>query len=191
MKLRLGILLAIAVTTIPGVANSEPKTGRTTTKSVQTKRLTTEEAIQGVLNFTNQVRKAHGLGVLKVETRLASAAQWMVQDMASNNYFSHTDSLGRGLGDRVPSFGYDEFLSIRENLAAGHETPEEVVQGWMDSPSHRENLLCPKVTEVGIGYVSDVNARYVRYWAQEFGRPNSIDMQRRVSIANAEATPKK
>ncbi len=184
MNLKFGFLFAIILVGVPGTGVSADTNGKVPTTSTSTK-LSQADAIQGVLRVTNEVRRAHGLSDLKLESRLNSAAQWMADDMATNKYFAHTDSMGRGLGERVPTFGYDEFLSLRENLAAGHYSPEEVVKAWMDSPSHKVNLLCAKVTEIGIGYTSDIKSQYGRYWVQEFGLPNSIDLERRASLANS------
>ena len=61
------------------------------------------------------------------------------------------------------------FLS---SIAAGYATPEEVVAGWMNSPGHRENILSPNFTEMGVGMTSG-GGKFGTYWAQEFGaRPN-------------------
>ncbi|UBF24763.1 CAP domain-containing protein [Kovacikia minuta CCNUW1] len=60
-----------------------------------------------------------------------------------------------------------------ENIAAGYSTPEQVVQGWINSPGHRANLLNPSYTELGIGYYYLANdtgsVNYKSYWTQDFG----------------------
>ncbi|PSO60612.1 MAG: hypothetical protein BRC47_15685, partial [Cyanobacteria bacterium QS_7_48_42] len=57
----------------------------------------------------------------------------------------------------------------------GFQTPEAVVEAWMGSSSHRENILNPDFTEIGIGYESIANdtgdASYNQYWSQDFGTP--------------------
>ena len=71
--------------------------------------------------------------------------------MAQQSYFSHTGKNGSKPWDRAETFGY-EANSMGENIAAGHRTSEQAVQGWIDSPGHRTNLLNPNYTELGVGY---------------------------------------
>ena len=61
------------------------------------------------------------------------------------------------------------FYAIGENLAAGQQTPAEVMKVWMDSPAHRDIILDPNWTEVGIAV--RVGGEYEIYWVQLFGRP--------------------
>ena len=58
-----------------------------------------------------------------------------------------------------------------ENIAAGYMTPKEVVEGWMNSTGHRENILSPKFTEIGVGCYENKNLEYKAYWVQLFGNP--------------------
>lgn len=132
---------------------------------------TYRDLLREVLTLTNKERAKHGLPPLKLEARLSRAAQWMAEDMAHKNYFSHTDSMGRDVGGRVPTFGYNRFEILRENLAGGQLTPEEVVTAWMNSPGHRASILCDTSTEIGLGFYYFENSKYKTYWVQEFGRP--------------------
>jgi uncharacterized protein YkwD len=59
-----------------------------------------------------------------------------------------------------------QFSSAGENIAAGQKTPEEVVNGWMNSEGHRANILNGKFTTIGVGYVE--GGSYGSYWTQEF-----------------------
>ncbi len=129
-----------------------------------------QRMIARVLELTNAERNRFGLKPLRYESRLEKAAQWMAEDMAIKGYFSHTDSMNRSIGQRVPSFGYSNYQNLRENLAAGHQTPEEVVEGWMKSPGHRDAILCPKCEHIGIGFFTMEESKYKIYWVQEFGR---------------------
>lgn len=129
------------------------------------------ELLKGVLVETNIRRAEQGLPPLKMNAVLSRAAQWMAEDMAHKNYFSHTDSQGRTIGTRLPAFGYDRYEIIRENLAGGQIDPKEVVDAWMKSPGHRESILCDTSTEIGIGYYYYPNSKYKIYWVQEFGKP--------------------
>lgn len=128
--------------------------------------------INKVLDLTNQFRAQNGLGALKLNSELNAAAQNHSQDMAVNDYFSHTGKNGSQPWDRAKVVGY-EAQTMGENIAAGYNTPEAVVQGWIDSPGHRANLLNSKYTELGVGYFLLENdtgsVNYGRYWTQLFG----------------------
>lgn len=124
---------------------------------------------QQVIELTNQIRMANGLPPLKRNDNLQAAADWITQDNASQNTLSHIDSLGRTIGQRFPAFGYSNYSLIAENLAAGYTTPEVVVEEWMSSPGHRDNILRSGLCEIGAGYTYRSDSYYQRYWSQTFG----------------------
>lgn len=128
-----------------------------------------ETIIRSVVDLTNKERAKLGLPALTYDKRLEKAAQWMAEDMANKGYFSHTDSYGRSVGQRVPTFGYENYAILRENLAGGFETPKEAVDAWMKSPGHKASILCDKCTNIGIGIYYDPKSKYGYYWVQEFG----------------------
>ncbi len=140
-----------------------------TSADVSAGRSARDLAISRVVDLTNAERARFGLKPLRYDARLERAAQWMAEDMAIKGYFSHTDSMNRSIGQRVPTFGYENYRTLRENLAAGYRSPEEVVDGWMKSPGHRDAILCPKVEHIGIGYFTYDNSKFKVYWVQEFG----------------------
>lgn len=131
---------------------------------------TRKDLVQEVLSLTNVERAKFKLPALTYEPRLEKAAQWMAEDMALNHYFAHVDSMDRSIGQRVPSFGYTNYQTLRENIAAGYPTAAQVVEGWMNSPSHRKAILCDKVKHLGVGFYFDEESKYKWYWVQEFGR---------------------
>ncbi len=83
--------------------------------------------------------------------------------MATKDYFSHTSLDGSSMSDRIDRQGY-AWRRLAENIAAGYPSPEAVVEGWMNSPGHRANILNCDLTEIGVGH-------YQRYWTQNFGTP--------------------
>lgn len=93
-------------------------------------------------------------------------------DMAQNNYFDHEDLAGQSPADRVRAVGYHEKL-VGENIAYGPRTVEEVVQGWLDSPDHCENLMDPRFAEMGIAYASGRATRHGLYWVQVLAAPRA------------------
>ena len=122
-----------------------------------------------VLELTNIERNSRGIGAVQRDATLEAQADRYACEMIFYDFFGHeNEATGSTLQDRAEQFGYDYF-KIGENLAAGHRTPEEVVQAWMDSPGHRENLLDPEFTELGVGLSS--GGEYGTYWVQEFGWP--------------------
>lgn len=101
---------------------------------------------------------------------LALAARWFAWDSVENRpnpYCGHQDTLGGWPSDRAVRFGYLG-LAGAENAFCGYVTPADAIQGWMNSPGHRANLLDPGSREVGLGYyrrASDGRG----YVAQAFG----------------------
>lgn len=128
-----------------------------------------EQMALRVVQLTNAIRAQHGLSPLQVHPALIRSAGWMARDMSDHNYLRHTDYQGRNIDPRLPSFGYDDYRAIGENIAGGQATPEEVVADWMRSPSHRANLLNPEFREIGVAYVHGDHNRYKHYWVQDFG----------------------
>lgn len=127
-----------------------------------------------VVALVNVQRNSVGLKPLRLNPLLSTAAQAHSQDMALNDFFGHTGSSGSTADQRILAAGYN-YMMVGENVAAGFSTPESVVDAWMNSPSHRENILHPLLTEVGIGFYSlendPGNANFRHYWTQDFGKP--------------------
>lgn len=112
----------------------------------------------------NGVRKANGRPPLVYDPRLESAARSQAKLMASKDQLSH--DLGVSLRQRVTAAGYDG--AVGENVAGGHKTLEQAIQGWLDSPSHRDTLLSTKFTEFGLAVAAvepGRKSRYGIYWA--------------------------
>ncbi|MFE3830204.1 CAP domain-containing protein [Streptomyces sp. NPDC059092] len=120
-----------------------------------------------VLSRTNAERAAAGLGRLADDPRLTVAAQAFSTDMADRAFYSHTSPEGLRPWDRAAAAGA-RHRSIGENIACGQRSPREVVQGWMDSPGHRANILKPDFTHLGVGFADGGPAG--TYWTQLFGR---------------------
>jgi uncharacterized protein YkwD len=127
-----------------------------------------ERVQQQVVRLANAERAARGLNPLREQAALREAANWLARDMAIRDYFNHTDSQGRDMGRRLLAFGYSNAQVMAENIGKGAETPEAVVQGWLDSPPHRRNLLHPDVREIGVGYFPPSGDREP-YWVLDLG----------------------
>jgi len=102
------------------------------------------------------------------------AAENHSENMALQDFFDHQGVNGDDVIDRISIIGYNYFTA-GENIGAGYSTPEAVVEGWINSPGHRANLLNPDFTEIGVGYFfleNDTgNENWNHYWTQVFGTP--------------------
>ncbi|MGT2528104.1 CAP domain-containing protein [Streptomyces nojiriensis] len=116
-----------------------------------------------VLSLVNQERAAAGCPALTLNAKLTQAAQDHSADMAAHANMSHTGSDGSDPGTRITRAGY-AWSSYGENVAYGYSTPEKVMEGWMNSPGHRANILNCSFKEIGIGL-----AQPNSYWTQDFG----------------------
>jgi len=119
-----------------------------------------------VVERTNRERTRHGLPPLTVDPRLTAAAQAHSTDMIARAFYSHTSPDGSQPWDRAAAAGARR-RSIGENIACGQRSPAEVVEGWMNSPGHRANILKPDFTHIGIGFAGGGSAG--TYWTQLFG----------------------
>lgn len=107
---------------------------------------------------------------LSYQSDLSTAAEQHSRDMATNNFFSHTGSDGLKLKDRVNATGYP-WRSIGENIAAGQDTVEKVMEGWLGSEGHCRNIMNEQFEQVGVSRVDNEAADYPRYWTQVFATP--------------------
>lgn len=129
----------------------------------------------GIVLLTNQNRKNNGLAELKQNSLLEKAAELKLKNMFDNQYFAHIGPDGNGPSYWITSAGYD-YKSTGENLALGNfENDTILIQGWMDSPGHRENILNTKFTQIGVAVGKDVYEGQETWLAvQEFGKPMPI-----------------
>jgi hypothetical protein len=93
--------------------------------------------------------------------------------MATNNYFSHTDSLGRDPFERMADFGYTYNTWKGENLAAGADTAQGAFNLWKNSPGHNANMLNGNFKVIGIARVYGAGSQYGWYWTTDFGGQGS------------------
>ena len=112
-----------------------------------------------ILCLMNAMRADAGLPPLQQQEQLAEASVGHSQDMVDNKYFAHDSLDGRDVVARLKAVSYIPKTgqwAIGENLAWGSgtlATPKALVNAWMNSPPHRENLLATDYREVGMGVV--------------------------------------
>jgi uncharacterized protein YkwD len=129
---------------------------------------------QQVVELVNQERDARDLPPLKRTQPLTDAARYHAADMVQDNYFGHDtyDRVGGsltfvcGTWERIATFSSG---ATGENAAAGYGSPTAVMQGWMDSSGHRDNILNASHQEIGVGFYNG-GGDYHSYWVQDFGR---------------------
>lgn len=122
-----------------------------------------------LLQLANLERAAAGLPPVVSNDRLMKAADGFACRMIEESFFDHYDpGTGHGPGDRAVASKY-VFYSIGENLAAGQETAADVINLWMDSPTHRDILLDPDWKDTGIAVRA--GSEDLLYWVMEFGDP--------------------
>lgn len=113
-------------------------------------------SIGGLLAGTNSSRIANGVGTLNLSSKLNAAAQASADDMAARNYWSHNTPDGDAPWIWVTAQGY-VYQKLGQNLATGFADEQSAIDGWMNSPPHRENLLDPSFKEVGFGFANNPN----------------------------------
>lgn len=106
-----------------------------------------------IVNLTNDERETYGLEKLTVNSDLSAAALAKANNMFAKQYWDHFGPNGETPWQFIKEAGY-KYVYAGENLAKGFKTAEGVVQAWMASPTHRENLLSGNYKEIGIAAVS-------------------------------------
>ena len=128
-----------------------------------------DELARQILSLVNIERARVGVAPLTQSDKLTEAAEDYACVMAAEDFFDHVHPVtGEGPGARAGDAGY-EFFAVGENLAGGQMTSAEALDGWMNSPSHRTNMLSPEWRETGIGIRRGGSLQI--YWVQEFGKP--------------------
>jgi uncharacterized protein YkwD len=109
---------------------------------------------------------------VRLSQPLADVAFGHASDMATHDYFEHEDLAGHSPADRVRAVGYREKL-VGENIAYGPKSADEVVQGWLDSPGHCENIMDARFAEMGIAYAPGRASKKGLYWVQLLAAPRA------------------
>lgn len=125
--------------------------------------------ISEIINLTNQERAKQGLSALRENAALDQAAAGKASNMFSENYWAHYSPSGKTPWDFIHGAGYN-FNYAGENLARNFYSSPDVVQAWMASPTHRENIVNTKYQDIGIA-VEDgmLNGQKTTLVVQEFG----------------------
>ena len=125
-----------------------------------------------LLTGTNAARRAAGLGLLQWQPLLAQVAQDHAAAMAREGWFDHIDTLGRGVGERLMAAGY-VYGFAGENISAGKPSAQETIDWWLQSASHRDNILHTNFVHAGFGYcfVELDRNQFHHYWVMVLASP--------------------
>lgn len=115
-----------------------------------------------VVELLNAARADAQCGPLTVDPQLTAAAQLHAADMSARGYMDHVNPEGMDPSARAAAQGYDD--PVGENVAMGYPDAQAVMEGWMNSPGHRQNIENCDYSTVGVGVDDDG-----WYWAQVFG----------------------
>lgn len=157
-----------------GSNNTNNTSGSTTTSSNSFFPSETGNFAVDMLAYVNALRtkgcKCNGIQMptvpaLKWNKQLEAAALRHANDMSSKNFFSHTGSDGSTMSQRITAAGY-KWSYASENIAWGYTSLTSVINGWVMSAGHCQNMMSANITELGA-------AKIGTYWVQNFGRPLS------------------
>ncbi len=144
-----------------------------------------------LIDLTNQNRSTSNLSALVYSPTLEKASQMKAGDMAANGYFAHNSPAGLTPWHWLEKAGYN-YRYAGENLAVNFTNSEDVSNGWMNSPTHRANILSPDYKEIGISMASGMyqnnNTIFV---VQMFGAPAIVEKTPESIIENKEVVTQK
>ena len=124
---------------------------------------------RSAFELVNEERRERGQEPLRWDAELSRLARGHSENMARENFFSHTDAKGLDTADRAAAVGVCGWRAIAENIAYNQGLDDPVgfaVERWMQSTKHRENILRPVFTHAGIGISRAADGRV--YFTQVF-----------------------
>lgn len=140
--------------------------------------------VSEVIRLTNLEREKNGLPPLSEDSRLNSAAAAKAQNMFEENYWAHYSPSGKDPWGFINGAGY-EFSYAGENLAKSFYESDEVVKAWMNSKTHRENILNKHYSNIGIAVLEGtLNGEKTTLVVQEFGSPVDVAVAASPSESN-------
>jgi len=136
----------------------------------------TDITIQKLYQLTNQERQKYNLPPLNYSEKLSKAAYQKALDMFNKNYWAHFGPNGETPWQFILNAGY-EYEYAGENLAKNFLFSENVVSAWMNSRTHRENILRKEYTDIGFAVVNGtLNGEPTTLVVQMFGKPASTNL---------------
>lgn len=131
--------------------------------------LASEINAENIVKYVNEARAKEGFGNLEISAKLNDVAMAKVMDMVAYHYFAHTSPAGITPWYWFEKNGYN-YTYAGENLAINFITAEDQQKAWMNSPTHRKNILNSNYKEIGVAVaVGKVNGQQGIISVQEFG----------------------
>jgi hypothetical protein len=142
-----------------------------------------------LIDLANDSRVGAQAPHLTYNAQLQAAAQLKANDMAAKGYFAHQSPDGKMPWDWISLVGYP-YVYAGENLAVDFNDSKEVNQAWLNSPTHRSNLLNPHFTEIGIATAEGMyQGRPTTFVVQLFGSRDAVQPVQTRAIAATEEVP--
>ncbi len=192
--MRLGCLLLVSVLLLPGTASGQiAEDADTDTIALATPRATSQQeprdfsaVVKRIIAHSQEFRDQQSVDPVQTNPQLTETAEYFAQYMADTNEYGH-GADGRRPSERAQAHGY-EYCLISENIAhlfssesmSDEELARRFVEGWKESPEHRENMLDPAVTEIGVAVAQSEESGYI-FAVQMFGRPESAVIRFEIS----------
>ena len=140
--------------------NGRQNNSANTTSGSASNQTSTAAFAQRVIELVNEERAKYGLSPLSADSALMNSADIRAKELVT--LFSHTRPDGSSYRTLMPS----GLMTWGENVAMGQRSPESVMESWMNSQGHRENILSDDFSLIGVGCYSDGSTLY---WVQNFG----------------------
>jgi uncharacterized protein YkwD len=175
LSIVVGLLLAVNITQ-----------NLTAAQKFQVLGVATNISSSEIISLSNQQRINNGLPALSYNSRLSSAAEAKARDMFAKDYWAHFAPDGTSPWYFITSSGYT-YSTAGENLAKGFDTSADTVQGWMNSPGHRANILNSSFVDTGVAVMNGtLQGEQTTLVVAMYGAPRSVAP----APAPASTTPK-
>lgn len=126
-----------------------------------------DEIRERLVDLHNEARRDEKLRTLQVSRKLQEAAQKHAEDMAERAEMTHKGEDGSTPAERIKAEGY-RYRRVGENIAYGQFSNKGVMEGWLDSPPHKKNIL-GSFSQIGVGHAKSKDG--TPYWCVTFGLP--------------------
>lgn len=123
----------------------------------------------------NAYRARNGLGTVKVNEQLTSAAIAHATEISTTQNISHYGANGQDPAQRVRKAGY-RFVSIGENISAGRAKLGDVIKAWIASPRHEVNMVLSPAVDFGLAHIVAPGSKYTNYWVLVIGAPGKASL---------------
>lgn len=177
MKMRASVIIRFVVIGLLMSACAAPATTRTTNppRGWPEAPAASHLSMGAVVEYVNAVRAAQGLGALRWVQALDDAAALQANHLVSIGKISHIGHRGARLEHRLKLANYD-FRIAGENVSKGRQTESDVVRAWLQSPTHRDMMLHPETTQIGVAAAIGPNGTV--YWSMVMADPKQTSPRR-------------